>query len=80
MTPRLRLRLRVYLAWGRLDGGGPMRRQAAVAGQRPSDQDGQQQVEGGRAGWDEPGRRPLAGEIMRYLEHDPILDEALHLV
>jgi hypothetical protein len=37
-------------------------------------------VEGGRAGWDEPGRRPLADEIMRYLEHDPILDEALHLV
>jgi hypothetical protein len=43
-----------------------MRRQAAVAGQRPSDQDGQQQVEGGRAGWDEPGRQPLADEIMRH--------------
>ena len=50
------------------------------AGEGGGDVDGQQQVEGGRAGWDQPGRLLLAGEMGRHLENDRILDEATHLV
>jgi hypothetical protein len=61
---------------------GTQRRRGAdgYAGECGGDVDGQQQVEGGRAGWDQPGHLPMACEIEGRFEHHQILDESIHLV